>query len=82
MYRIMEKTNLLVVGDTILDQYAGCEAIGMSAEAPVLVVRELQKRIMWGVSIVASHIKALGANCYFLSVVGEDDEAKIIKNKL
>ena len=48
MYRIMEKTNLLVVGDTILDQYAGCEAIGMSAEAPVLVVRELQKRIMWG----------------------------------
>ena len=31
---------------------------------------------------MASHIKALGANCFFLSVVGEDDEAKIIKNKL
>ena len=78
-----KKTNLLVVGDTILDQYAGCEAIGMSAEAPVLVVRELQKKnYVGGASIVASHIKALGANCYFLSVVGEDDEAKIIKNKL
>ena len=39
-------TKLLVLGDTILDQYAGCEALGMSAEAPVLVVRELQKKIL------------------------------------
>ena len=78
-----QDTNLLVVGDTILDQYAGCEAIGMSAEAPVLVVRELQKKnYVGGASIVASHIKALGAKCYFLSVVGKDEEAKIIKEKL
>ena len=39
-------SKLLVIGDTILDQYAGCEAMGMSAEAPVLVVRELQKEIL------------------------------------
>ena len=39
-------TKLLVLGDTILDQYAGCEALGMSAEAPVLVVRELQKELL------------------------------------
>ena len=78
-----KETNLLVVGDTILDQYAGCEAIGMSAEAPVLVVRELQKKnYVGGASVVASHIKALGANCFFLSVLGKDDEAKIIKTKL
>ena len=76
-------TKLLVVGDTILDQYAGCEALGMSAEAPVLVVRELQKRnFIGGASIVASHIKALGAQCHFLSVVGKDNNAKIIREKL
>ena len=40
------KTKLLVIGDSILDQYAGCEALGMSAEAPVLVVRELQKKTL------------------------------------
>ncbi len=77
------KTKLLVIGDSILDQYAGCEALGMSAEAPVLVVRELQKKnFIGGASIVASHIKSLGAECNFLSVVGNDDTGKIIKKEL
>ena len=77
------KTKLLVIGDSILDQYAGCEALGMSAEAPVLVVRELQKKdFIGGASIVASHIKSLGAECNFLSVVGNDNEGHIIKKEL
>ena len=77
------KTNLLVIGDSILDQYAGCEALGMSAEAPVLVVRELQKKdFIGGASIVASHIKSLGAECKFLSVIGKDNTGQIIKKEL
>ncbi len=76
-------TKLLVIGDSILDQYAGCEALGMSAEAPVLVVRELQKKdFIGGASIVASHIKSLGAECEFLSVIGKDDAGQIIKSEL
>ena len=76
-------TKLLVIGDSILDQYAGCEALGMSAEAPVLVVRELQKKnFIGGASIVASHIKSLGAECNFLSVLGKDDTGQIIKKEL
>ena len=52
----------------------------MSAEAPVLVVRELQKKnFIGGASIVASHIRSLGAQCRFLSVVGQDNYAKIVK---
>ena len=59
------------------------EAIGMSAEAPVLVVKELQTRnFNGGAAIVASHVKALGADCEFLSVVGQDENHKIIKQKL
>ncbi len=77
------KTKLLVIGDSILDQYAGCEALGMSAEAPVLVVRELQKKdFVGGASIVASHIKSLGAECNFISVVGNDNEGRILKKEL
>lgn len=76
-------TKLLVLGDTILDQYAACEPLGMSAEAPVLVVRELQKKnFVGGASIVASHIKSLGAQCSFLSVVGHDNYAKIVEEEL
>lgn len=78
-----KKAKLVVIGDTILDQYAGCEALGMSAEAPVLVVREIQKRnYIGGASIVASHIKALGAECNFISIVGNDNTANIVKQEL
>ena len=53
-------TRLIVLGDTIVDQYAACEAIGMSAEAPVVVVRELErKNFIDGAAVVASHITAL-----------------------
>ena len=41
-----ESTRLIVWGDTIVDQYAACEAIGMSAEAPVVVVRELEHKTL------------------------------------
>ncbi len=78
-----EKSKILVIGDSIVDQYAGCEAIGMSAEAPVVVVKELQKRnFLGGAAIVAAHISALGAKCHFLSVVGKDENAVILKKEL
>ncbi len=76
-------THLLVVGDSIIDQYAACEPIGLSAEAPVVVVKELEKRnFLGGAAIVANHVKSLGAKCTFISVVGDDDEAKYLKDQL
>ena len=76
-------SNLIVLGDTIVDQYAACEAVGMSAEAPVVVVRELQKRnFIGGAAVVASHIRALGAECQLLSVVGTDSTAELVRREL
>lgn len=76
-------TRLIVLGDTIIDQYAACEAIGMSAEAPVVVVRELEhKNFIGGAAVVASHISALGAKCDFISVVGDDNEAELVRQQL
>ena len=50
----------------------------MSAEAPVVVVKELNyKNFIGGAAIVASHIRALGAKCDFLSVVGNDEMADL-----
>ena len=78
-----KEAKILVIGDSILDQYAGCEPLGISAEAPVIVVKELQtKNFIGGGAIVASHINALGANCQFLSLVGEDENANILKDKM
>ena len=72
--------HLLVVGDTIVDQYAACEPLGLSAEAPVVVVKEIQKKeFIGGAAIVASHIRALGTKCTFLSVTGDDNLSKIVQ---
>ena len=75
--------SLLVIGDTIVDQYVACDALGMSAEAPIVVVRELDSReYVGGAAIVAMHARALGAQCRFLSVVGQDLSANIVTQEL
>ncbi|HFD31162.1 MAG TPA: ADP-heptose synthase [Gammaproteobacteria bacterium] len=79
----IKNTSLLVIGDTIVDQYVACDALGMSAEAPVLVVRELESReFVGGAAIVASHIQALGAKCHYISVVGDDIYADLVHGEL
>jgi len=76
-------TKLLVIGDTIVDHYVACDAIGMSAEAPVLVVKELENReFIGGAAIVASHVRSLGSNCHYISVVGEDSQASFVSETL
>ena len=77
------QSRLIVLGDTIVDQYIACDALGMSAEAPVLVVRELKtKEFVGGASIVATHARFLGAKCHYLSVVGDDSQAELIGEQL
>jgi rfaE bifunctional protein kinase chain/domain len=83
--RVSDFSNLklLVIGDTIVDNYVACDAVGMSAEAPVLVVKELENReFIGGAAIVASHVRALGARCYYISVVGDDLLSNRVKEVL
>ena len=71
------KSRILVIGDTIIDQFVACEALGISAEAPVVVVRELaNKNFLGAAGIVAAHIKSIGCKCELVSIVGNDDAGK------
>jgi rfaE bifunctional protein kinase chain/domain len=75
--------DLLVLGDTIVDQFVACDAVGMSGEAPVLVLKELKAReFVGGAAIVACHLRSLGARCHFLSVTGEDQPAELVRSTL
>lgn len=77
------KTKLLVIGESIVDQYTACDALGMSAEAPIIVLRELDgKSYVGGAAIVAEHIRALGAETHFISIAGNDEYANFIEKKL
>jgi len=78
-----DKASMLVIGDIIIDQYIACDALGMSAEAPVIVVKELEtQEYVGGAGVVAAHLSALGAKCEFISVIGNDEYSKIAENKL
>jgi rfaE bifunctional protein kinase chain/domain len=72
-----------VIGDTIVDEYITCDALGMSQEEPTLVVAPVShERFIGGAAIVASHAHSLGAEVTFCSVVGDDATAAFVKEKL
>ena len=74
---------MLVLGDTIVDRYVACDPIGMSNEAPVVGVKELDtKDFIGGAGIVAAHVAALGGDCRYLSVTGKDSDANFVESKL
>jgi|TARA_B100002003_G_scaffold18216_1_gene15061 rfaE bifunctional protein kinase chain/domain len=74
---------ILVVGDTIVDRYIACDPVGMSNEAPVVVVKELETRdFVGGAAIVAAHVATLNAECIYLSVVGKDQQAEMVRSNL
>ena len=78
-----EKKRILVIGDTIVDQYSACAPLGISAEAPVVVVKELEnKSYIGGASIVASHIRSLGSQCDLISIIGNDKNGEFVRENL
>jgi len=65
--------NILVLGDLILDEYIKGTAIGKSSEGPLLVIKEQETtQYVGGAGIVSKHIKALGGNPTFITVLGND----------
>ena len=73
----------IIIGDTIIDEYIACEALGMSQEDPTIVVSPLfNEKFLGGAGIVAAHTKGLGAEVSFFTVLGCDDAAVYARNKL
>lgn len=77
------KLKILVIGDTIVDEYISCDAIGMSGEDPTIVVSPLSsKKFIGAAAIVASHAKTLGADVAYISVLGDDENHNFVKTYL
>lgn len=79
----MRNLKVCVLGDTIVDEYITCDALGMSQEDPTIVVVPVAKeKYVGGAGIVALHAKGLGADVHFLSAVGKDETSDYAKEKL
>ncbi|GKT11872.1 MAG: D-beta-D-heptose 7-phosphate kinase/D-beta-D-heptose 1-phosphate adenosyltransferase [Thiomicrorhabdus sp.] len=71
-------TNILVVGDVMLDQYWTGTAGRISPEAPVPVVKVAGKEVRaGGAANVALNIAALGAKAHLLGVVGREADGQV-----
>lgn len=69
-----------VIGETIVDRYISCEALGMSREDPTICVSPFDEtNFVGGAGIVAQHANNLGAKVHFFSLVGRDEAGDFVK---
>ena len=71
---------VLCVGDIILDCYSDgrVERISPEAPIPVLKLSEDNKKVLGGSGNVARNICAAETKCHLISVVGDDEECKVV----
>ena len=68
----LQNLKVLVVGETIIDQYVFCEALGKSGKEPVLVRRDLDlEQYAGGAAAIAKHLSDFCGTISLLSMLGE-----------
>ena len=71
----IQNLKVLVIGETIIDQYVFCEALGKSGKEPVLVLRDLKmEQYSGGAAAIARHLSGFCKDVTILSVLGEKKE--------
>ena len=79
----VERARVLVVGDAMLDRYWFGAVERISPEAPVPVVRVTrEEERLGGAANVALNVKTLGAQATLLTVVGDDEPARKLRQLL
>lgn len=80
---LLAARRILVVGDVMLDRYWHGAVERISPEAPVPVVRiEREEERLGGAANVALNIRTLGARATLLTVVGQDEPARRLRELL
>ena len=81
--RNFKNCEVLVVGDTIIDNYVNTSIIGNNAKTPTFSTKYIsEENFIGGAAIIALHLKAAGAKVKFCSVIGNDSLGKFVKKEL
>lgn len=76
-------TQVIVVGDTMLDEYLWCDAYRISPEAPVPICKVSKRTIVpGGAANVAHNIHTLGSSAKLFGLIGKDESGKKLKELL
>ena len=72
---------ILVIGDVMMDEYWYGTSNRISPEAPVPIVNFYNSDMrLGGAANVAANISSLGGDVTLLSLIGNDDKAKIFSS--
>lgn len=78
-----KKPKILVIGDLMVDNYIWCDCKRVSPEAPVLVMNATRHdKRLGGAANVYANLQSLGASVFALSVIGDDETGKFLKQNL
>ena len=83
IFEKIKKLRVLVIGETIIDQYNFCEALGKSGKEPYLAFKDLySKNYLGGAAAIANHIADFVKEVKLLSMIGRENNYKnfIIQN--
>ena len=79
-----KKLKVLILGETIIDEYHFCETMGKSGKEPILAARYLyEEKFAGGVLAIANHISSFCDNVTLISFLGRNwTQEEFIKKKL
>ena len=75
---------IMVIGETIIDDYVFCEGLGKSGKESVLALRKIKsERFLGGCLAIARHLNSFTKNISVISSIGENKEHEnFIKSKI
>jgi D-beta-D-heptose 7-phosphate kinase / D-beta-D-heptose 1-phosphate adenosyltransferase len=81
--RLVSQQTVLCIGDVMLDDFVYGEVTRISPEAPTPVLKVEHNAVeIGGAGNVARNIAALGAQCVFVGLIGDDEAGLVLRHAL
>jgi len=83
VFRKFSGSKVHVIGDTIVDKYSYCTILGPTTKTPTFSVKyQSSETFVGGAGIVAKHLKSMGSDVTFTTVLGEDKLSEFVLEDL
>ena len=82
-FKKIQTLNLLLIGESIIDEYVFCDTIGKSGKEPVLVNKKIfSEKYLGGILSVANSLGSLISSGYILSSLGDINKQTGLINRM
>ena len=83
-FKKLQNQKVVVIGETIIDEYTYCEALGKSGKEPILNFKEINtEKFLGGSLAIANHLSSFCKEVKLISFIGDDLKyLKFIKQNL